>query len=98
MRLEDTENKRQCFLIVIGALEDGTKELVAVLDGYRESKLSWMELLSNLKERGLTEDPRLVVGDGGLGFWAALREAYPDTREQRCWVHKTANILDPRCQ
>ncbi|OPY71318.1 MAG: Transposase, Mutator family [Syntrophorhabdus sp. PtaU1.Bin050] len=67
---------------------------MAVLDGYRESKLSWMELLSNLKERGLTEDPRLAVGDGGLGFWAALREAYADTREQRCWVHKTANILD----
>jgi len=94
VRLEDTENKRQCFLIVIGALEDGTKELVAVLDGYRESKLSWMELLSNLKERGLTEGPRLAVGDGGLGFWAALREVYPSAQEQRCWVHKTANILD----
>jgi transposase-like protein len=94
VRLEDTENKRQCFLIVIGAREDGTKELVAVLDGYRESKLSWKELLSSLTERGLTEGPRLAVGDGGLGFWAALREIYPGTREQRCWVHKTANILD----
>jgi transposase-like protein len=94
VRLEDTENKRQCFLIIIGALEDGTKELVAVLDGYRESKLSWMELLSSLKERGLTEGPKLAIGDGGLGFWAALRETYSDTKEQRCWVHKTANILD----
>jgi putative transposase len=94
VRLEDTENKRQCFLILIGACEDGTKELIAVLDGYRESKLSWMELLSSLKERGLTEGPRLAIGDGGLGFWAALREIYPDTKEQRCWVHKTANILD----
>ena len=94
VRLEDPENKRQCFLIIIGALEDGTKELVAVLDGYRESKLSWIELLSDLKQRGLTEGPKLAVGDGGLGFWAALREVYPDAKEQRCWVHKTGNILD----
>lgn len=94
VRLEDAENKRQCFLIVIGALADGTKELVAVLDGYRESKLSWMELLSSLKERGLTQGPKLAVGDGGLGFWAALREVYPGCEEQRCWVHKTANVLD----
>ncbi len=75
-------------------MEDGTKELVGVLDGYRESKLSWMELLTDLKERGLAEGPRLAVGDGGLGFWAALREIYPETKEQRCWVHKTANVLD----
>jgi len=94
VRLEDTENKRQCFLILIGALDDGTKELIAVLDGYRESKLSWMELLSSLKERGLTDGPKLAIGDGGLGFWAALREVCPGTKEQRCWVHKTANILD----
>jgi putative transposase len=94
VRLEDPENKRQCVLVIIGALEDGTKELVAVLDGYRESTLSWTELLSDLKERGLTEGPRLAIGDGGLGFWAALREVYPDTEEQRCWVHKTANVLD----
>ena len=94
VRLEDTENKRQCFLIIIGACEDGTKELIAVLDGYRESKLSWLELLVSLKERGLSEGPKLAVGDGGLGFWAALREAYPEVKEQRCWVHKTANILD----
>ena len=94
VRLEDTENKRQCFLVIIGALADGTKELVAVLDGYRESKLSWMEALSSLKERGLTEGPKLAIGDGGLGFWAALREIYPECEEQRCWVHKTANVLD----
>jgi putative transposase len=94
VRLEDTENKRQCILVIIGAREDGTKELVAVLDGYRESKLSWMELLSSLKERGLSQGPKLAIGDGALGFWAALREAYPECEEQRCWVHKTANILD----
>jgi len=94
VRLEDTENKRQCILIMIGARVDGTKELVAVLDGYRESKLSWMELLSSLKERGLSQGPKLAIGDGALGFWAALREAYPECEEQRCWVHKTANILD----
>jgi putative transposase len=94
VRLEDTENKRQCILVIIGAREDGTKELVAVLDGYRESKLSWMEILSSLKERGLIHGPKLAIGDGALGFWAALREAYPECEEQRCWVHKTANILD----
>jgi putative transposase len=94
VRLEDAENKRQCFLIIIGACEDGTKELVAVLDGYRESKLSWMELLLSLKERGLSKGPRLAIGDGALGFWAAIRETYPEAQEQRCWVHKTANILD----
>ena len=94
VRLEDAENKRQCILVIIGARTDGTKELVAVNDGYRESKLSWLELLSSLKERGLSQGPKLAIGDGGLGFWAALREAYPDCKEQRCWVHKTANILD----
>jgi putative transposase len=94
VRLEDTESKRQCILVIIGARADGTKELVAVLDGYRESKLSWMELLSSLKERGLSQGPKLAIGDGALGFWAALREAYPECEEQRCWVHKTANILD----
>ena len=68
--------------------------LIAVLDGYGESTLSWKEVLSSLKERGLTEGPKFAIGDGGLGFWAALTEIYPDTKEQRCWVHKTANILD----
>ena len=94
VRLEDIENKRQCMLVIIGAQEDGTKELIAVLDGYRESKLSWSELLSDLKQRGLDSGPKLAIGDGCLGFWAALREIYPDTQQQRCWVHKTANILD----
>ena len=94
VRLEDPENKRQCMLVIIGAQEDGAKELIGVLDGYRESKLSWMEMLYDLKQRGLAEGPKLAIGDGGLGFWAALREVYPDTQEQRCWVHKTANILD----
>ncbi len=94
VRLEDPENNKQCFLIIIGVQEDGTKELVAVLDGYRESKLSWMELLTDLQQRGLSEGPLLAIGDGGLGFWAAIKEVYPHTKHQRCWVHKTANILD----
>jgi transposase-like protein len=88
----DTE--RPCLLIIIGALEDRTKELVAVWDGIRESKASWLEVLRDLKARGLAESPQLAVGDGALGFWAALEEERAKTREQRCWVHKTANVLD----
>ena len=87
-------NERPCLLVVIGALRDGTKELVAIWDGQRESKMSWKELLSDLKRRGITKSPRLAIGDGALGFWAALEEEYPGTDRQRCWVHKTANILD----
>jgi putative transposase len=94
VRLEDAENKRQCILIIMGTLENGKKELVSILDGYRESKQAWQEMLGDLKHRGLKNGPRLAVGDGGLGFWAALREEFPETTEQRCWVHKTANILD----
>jgi putative transposase len=94
VRLEDPENDRQCILVIMGTLEDGTKELVAVSDGYRESKQSWQSILRDLKERGLREGPKLAVGDGGLGFWAALPEEFPQTKEQRCWVHKTANVLD----
>jgi transposase-like protein len=94
VRLEDVADRRQCILVIMGTLENGKKELVSVLDGYRESKQSWQELLRDLKHRGLKEGPRLSVGDGGLGFWAALAEEFPETREQRCWVHKTANILD----
>jgi len=94
VRLEDPENNRQCILVIMGTLEDGKKELVSVLDGYRESKQSWQEMLRDLKQRGLKEPPKLAVGDGGLGFWAALPEEFPETGEQRCWVHKTANILD----
>jgi transposase-like protein len=73
---------------------DGTKELVAIGDGLRESKASWLELLRDLKARGLEAGPRLAVGDGALGFWGALDEIYPETRRQRCWVHKTANVLN----
>ena len=94
VRLEDDANKKQCMLVLMGATADGKKELIAVLDGYRESKQSWRELLLDLKNRGLTSLPKLAVGDGALGFWAALREIFPETREQRCWVHKTANVLN----
>jgi putative transposase len=94
VRLEDTENKRQCMLVVMGATADGHKELLAVVDGYRESEQSWYELLIELKQRGLTLAPKLATGDGALGFWAALRKVFPETREQRCWVHKTANVLN----
>jgi len=94
VRLEDPGNNRQCILVIMGALENGKKEMVAVLDGYRESKESWREILGDLKNRGLQEVPKLAVGDGGLGFWAALEEEFPQTRQQRCWVHKTLNILD----
>jgi len=94
VRLEEPDTNRICFLIVMGAREDGKKELLAILDGYRESKSSWLEVLLNLKGRGLTEGPNLAIGDGALGFWAALPEVYPETQEQRCWVHKTANVLD----
>jgi len=86
--------ERPCMLVIMGTLEDGTKELIAVYDGHRESKESWLEVLRDLKRRGLQEPPRLAVGDGALGFWSALEEEYAGTGHQRCWVHKTANILD----
>ena len=88
------EEERQCILVLMGATQDGRKELVGILDGYRESEQSWRELLLELKNRGLQEAPKVAVGDGALGFWAALRKVFPKTREQRCWVHKTANILN----
>jgi transposase-like protein len=94
VRLEDTENQRQCILVVMGATPEGKKELVAVQDGYRESEQSWKELLLDLKARGLEHGPELAVGDGALGFWKAIRQMYGETREQRCWVHKTANVLN----
>ena len=94
IRLEDPGNNKQCILVLMGATEDGRKELIAVSDGYRESAQSWRELLLEAKQRGLSSDPKLATGDGALGFWAALREIYPATREQRCWVHKTANVLN----
>jgi transposase-like protein len=88
------EGDRQCILVIIGATDKGEKELVAVQDGYRESEQSWRELLEELRLRGLKLPPSLAVGDGALGFWAAMRKVLPTTREQRCWVHKTANVLD----
>jgi len=88
------EEGRQCILIVLGATPEGKKELVAVQDGLRESEQSWRELLLDLRARGLAELPKLAVGDGALGFWAALRKVFGETREQRCWVHKTANVLN----
>ena len=90
VRMDD----RQCLLVIIGATEDGNKELVALEGGFRESELSWTELLLDLKGRGLSIGPRLAVGDGALGFWKALSKVYPETRWQRCWVHKTANVLN----
>ena len=94
VRLEDTDNKQQCILVLIGATREGTKELIAITDGYRESEQSWRELLLDVRDRGLTIDPDLAIGDGGLGFWGAVRKVFPKTREQRCWVHKTANVLN----
>lgn len=94
IRLEDAANSKQCLLVLMGATADGVKELITVLDGYRESEQSWSELLLDLKQRGLTTAPKLAVGDGALGFWAALRKIFPETKEQRCWVHKTANVLN----
>jgi transposase-like protein len=88
------EEGRQCILIVMGATPEGKKELVAVQDGLRESEQSWRELLLDLKARGLAEPPKLATGDGALGFWAALRKVFGETREQRCWVHKTTNVLN----
>jgi transposase-like protein len=88
------EEDRQCILVLMGAMADGKKELIAVADGYRESEQSWLGLLLEVKARGLAMDPKLVIGDGALGFWKAVRQVWPNIREQRCWVHKTANVLD----
>jgi transposase-like protein len=88
------EEDRLCILVLMGATEDGRKELIAIADGYRESEQSWKALLLDVKSRGLVVDPKLATGDGALGFWKALPQVYPATREQRCWVHKTANVLD----
>ena len=90
VRMDD----RQCLLVIIGATEDGTKELVALEGGFRESELSWKQLLLDLKGRGLENGPELAVGDGALGFWKALSQVYVNVRWQRCWVHKTANVLN----
>ncbi len=88
------EEDRQCILVLMGATADGKKELIALADGFRESEQSWKALLLDCVARGMTIAPKLAVGDGALGFWKALRQVFPTTQEQRCWVHKTANVLD----
>jgi transposase-like protein len=88
------QEERSCILVLMGATADGQKEVIAIEDGFRESEQSWRGLLLDCKARGLTMDPKVAVGDGALGFWKALPQVYPTTREQRCWVHKTANVLD----
>jgi putative transposase len=85
------ENDAQCLLVIIGATPEGKKELVGLIDGVRESAQSWKELLLDLKRRGLA---KLAIADGGLGFWQAIEEVWPKTRGQRCWVHKSANVLN----
>lgn len=92
VRLNDSES--QCFLVVMGATAEGKKELVAIGEGMRESELSWREVLLDLKKRGLVNGPELAAGDGALGFWAAISKEYPGAKHQRCWVHKTCNVVD----
>lgn len=88
------DNDRACVLVLIGVTDKGKKELIAIEDGFRESTQSWRELLLSVKQRGLKKAPKLAIGDGALGFWKAISEIYPETRHQRCWVHKTANVLN----
>lgn len=88
------ETAHQCILVIMGASETGEKELVGIWDGYAESEQSWKELLLDLKHHGLTQEPVLAIGDGALGFWAALPKVYGQTKRQRCWKHKTDNVLD----
>jgi len=88
------EDAKQCILVIIGATPEGRKELLGFTDGARESAQDWRELLPDLQNRGLVIAPELAVADGALGFWKALGEIWPTTREQRCWVHKTANVLN----
>ena len=88
------EEGRQCILVLMGATAEGKKELITIADGYRESEQSWKELLLGCKARGLEVEPHLAIGDGALGFWKAMRQVWDTTVEQRCWVHKTANVLD----
>jgi putative transposase len=88
------EGGRQCILVLMGATPDGKKELIAIQDGHRESEQSWKELLLDVQARGLVIEPKLAIGDGALGFWKAVRQVWSQAQEQRCWVHKTANVLD----
>ncbi|MPW11841.1 IS256 family transposase, partial [Paraburkholderia sp. CNPSo 3155] len=92
VRSDDSDG--QCLLVIIGVKPDGTKERVAIGDGYRESKASWSELLLDLKKRGLPSGPLLACGDGAMGFWAAMEEVFPQTKHQRCWFHKMGNVLN----
>lgn len=92
--LRGSEDPRLCLLVIIGVRRDGTKEWVAISDGLRESTESWLDVLRDLKARGLSVGPRLAVGDGALGFWGALAQVYPNTVHQRCWFHKLGNILN----
>lgn len=87
-------HEKSCLLVIIGVRADGSKEMVALSEGFRESKESWLDMLRDLKLRGLPIGPRLAIGDGALGFWAAMNEAFPDTRHQRCWFHKMGNVLN----
>ncbi len=89
-----SDDAKQCILVVIGVTEHGRKEFIAIEDGYRESDQSWSELLLRIKAQGLNHSLKLAVGDGALGFWKALSKVFPDTVHQRCWVHKTANVLN----
>jgi transposase-like protein len=91
VRLEDS---RHCLLVVMGLTEGGEKRFLAIEDGFRESEQSWFEVLTKLKARGMSQAPELAIGDGALGFWKALSKLYPETKQQRCWVHKTKNVLD----
>src|SRR4051795_1928599 len=88
------EEGRQCILVLMGATAEGKKELIAIADGYRESEQSWKELLLDCEAGGLEIEPSLAIGDGALGFWKAMRQVWETTTEQRCWVHKMANVLD----
>lgn len=88
------DDAKLCILVLMGATEDGTKELIAIEDGYRESEQSWLELLQGLRNRGLAIDPKIAVGDGALGFWKALAKVFGNTQQQRCWVHKTRNVMN----
>ncbi len=92
--LRQEDDAKACLLVIIGVTPDGRKELVTIGDGLRESKESWLDVLRDLAAQGLPSGPLLAVGDGALGFWAALDEVFPETRRQRCWVHKTANVLN----
>lgn len=88
------EDDRQCILVIVGVTDNGVKELLGLESGFRESELNWKALLLRLWDQGLTVAPELAVGDGALGFWKALAQVFPATRVQRCWVHKTANVLN----